>query len=128
MTKFVVDAYAWIEYLEGSEKGEKVSDIINNDTNEIFTSAVTVAEVVSKFLRSKKDIEIALNGINTLSSVLDTTQDISISAGKIHFDAKKKNKDFGMLDAFVASTAKMINAKILTGDEDFRHFKEAVFI
>ena len=128
MTKYVIDAYAWIGYLNGSEKGKRVIEIIENNSNEIFTSSVTLAEIISKFLRTNRDIKIALTAINTLSALIVINQEISVLAGQIHFEAKKQNKEFGMLDAFVAATAKRINAKILTGDEDFKHFKEAVFI
>lgn len=128
MTKFVLDAYAWIEYLEGSDKGKKVAKIIEDDSNNIFTSSATVAEVVSKVLRSGKDVNTALAHINGFSKVLDVIQEISVSAGQTHFEAKKKNQNFGMLDAFVAATANHLNAKILTGDDDFKHFKTAVFI
>lgn len=128
MNKFVVDAYAWIEYLDGSEKGKRFAETIENTLNELFTSSATVAEVVSKFLRTNKDVKIALTAINSMSNVLSVTNEIGTEAGQIHFEAKKKNKEFGMLDAFVAATAKKINAKILTGDEHFKNFKEAVFI
>ena len=128
MTKFVVDAYAWIEYLNGSNRGKKVSDILENNSNEILTSSATVAEVVSKFLRSNKDHNIAVNAINSLSKTVDVSQDVSLIAGKIHFEAKKRNKEFGMLDAFVAATARKAKARILTGDDDFKNFKESVFI
>ena len=69
MDKFVIDAYAWIEYLDGSEKGEMVAEIIENDENEIFTSSATVAEVVGKVLRRNDDTKIALNHINNFSSI-----------------------------------------------------------
>ena len=128
MTKIVIDAYAWIEYLEGSEKGVKVTEMLEDTSNELFTSSTTVAEVVSKFLKKDKDIKIASTAMSTLSSIIVINKEISILAGHIHFEAKKKNKDFGMLDAFVAATARKIGAKILTGDTDFRGFKEAVFI
>jgi len=32
------------------------------------------------------------------------------------------------LDSFVVATAKKLNAKILTGDNDFKNFKEVIFI
>ena len=57
---------------------------------------------------------------------MNLNSETSILAGQIHFEEKKKNKDFGMLDAFVVAAAKKLNAKILTGDNDFKHFKEAV--
>lgn len=128
MTKFVVDAYAWIEYLEGSEKGKAVTEIVEDGSNELFTPSTTIAEVVSKFLKIDKDVKIAVTAMDTLSSIIIVNQDISILASHIHFETKKKNKNFGMLDAFVAAAAKSINAKILTGDNDFKNFKEAVII
>ena len=114
MTKFVADAYIWIEYLEGSEKGRKAAEAIEDGSNEIFTSSATVAEVISKFLRSNKDMWIAIKCINSMSNVVNVTQEIANLAGQIHFEAKKRSKNFGMLDAFVAATAKKMNAKILT--------------
>ncbi len=128
MTKYVIDAYAWIEYLEDSEKGRTAAKIIEDSSNEIFTSSATIAEVISKFLRANKDFRIALTAINSLSMTIIVTQELSCLAGKIHFETKRKNKNFGMLDAFVAASAKKISAKILTGDDDFESFKEAVFI
>lgn len=128
MTKVVVDAYAWIEYFNASEKGLKVKQIIENESNEVFISSATFAEVISKFLRTNKDINIAIQGINTLAALIEVSQEISILAGEIHFTEKKKNEDFGMLDSFVVATAKKLNAKILTGDNDFKNFKETIFI
>ena len=128
MTKFVVDAFAWIEYLEGTKKGKSVTEIVEEHSNELFTPSTTVAEVVSKFLKADKNVEIALTAIYSLSLVININKEISTLAGHIHFETKKKNKNFGMLDAFVAATAKKIGAKILTGDDDFRNFKESVMI
>ncbi|PIN81535.1 hypothetical protein COV11_01885 [Candidatus Woesearchaeota archaeon CG10_big_fil_rev_8_21_14_0_10_30_7] len=128
MTDYVIDAWAWIEYLEGSDKGKKVANIIEQDSNSLLTSSATVAEVISKFLRVGKNIKIVLSAINNLSFVVNVDNELGISAGKIHFEAKKKNKDFGMLDSFVVATAKKRKARILTGDNDFKQFKEAVFV
>lgn len=128
MTKFVIDAYAWIEYLEGSAKGKLISEIVEDKSNELFTASTTFAEVISKFLRTNKDVKIALTALDTLSAIMLINKEISILAGNIHFEAKKKNKNFGMLDAFVAAAAKNLNAKILTGDNDFKGFKDAVII
>ena len=128
MTKFVIDAFAWIEYLEGSEKGKTVTEIVEDRANELFTASTTFAEVISKFLKENKDTSIALTALDTLSSIIIINKELSVLAGHIHFEAKKRNKNFGMLDAFVAATAKNLNAKILTGDNDFRGFKEAVIV
>jgi predicted nucleic acid-binding protein len=49
--KYVIDAYAWIEYLIGSRADEKVKSVLEEEGNEIFTCAVTIAGVVSKTAR-----------------------------------------------------------------------------
>lgn len=128
ISKFVLDASVWIEYLEGTIKGLEIKNIIENDSSSNITSAVTVAEVISKVLRLNQDAELALTHINNFSIVIELTQELGIAAGKIHVEAKKKNKEFGMLDAFVVATARKLNAKILTIDSDFKPFKETVFV
>jgi len=43
--EYVVDAYAWIEYLIGSEIGARVKVILEDENNGIYPSAVTLGEV-----------------------------------------------------------------------------------
>ena len=51
--KYIIDSYAWVEYLEGSKLGEKVREIINDKDKEIFSLNLTIAEIVSKVKRKK---------------------------------------------------------------------------
>ena len=128
MPNFVIDTSAWIEYFKDSEKGRKAAAILEDQTNQIFTSAASVAEIISKTLKEGKETDAALNHLNNSSVIVGITKDISILSGNIHFESKKKNKDFGMIDAFVVATARKLNAKILTTDYDFKSFKEAVIV
>lgn len=128
MVKLIIDTFAWIEYLNGSSRGKNVATILEDGDAEVFTPSTVVSEIISKFLRTNKEPKIAINAINILSKVVSIDQELGILAGKIHYDTKKKNKDFGMLDAFVVASARKIDAKILTGDKDFKPFKEAIFI
>ena len=128
MTKFVIDASAWIEYLGGSESGKKAASILESTAHESYTSSATTSEVISKFLREKQDAAIALTAMNNLSTVIPLSPEMGSIAGTIHYKAKKKNRHFGMLDAFVVATARTLKAKILTKDKDFNQFKEAVFL
>ncbi len=124
--KLVMDASAWIEYLEGTEKAKPIIKILESDTNEIFTPTTAIAEVISKFLRKSIDVKIAVASISNLSATIDIDQEISLLAGQIHAAAKQNNRDFGMLDAFVVASAKKLKAKIITADYDFKQFKEAM--
>src|SRR3989338_2113762 len=106
MSSFVLDAYAWIEYLDGTVKGENVKKIIENQENKNYTCAVTVAEIVSKFIRRGKDVNVALNAIRMLSKTINIDIDLSESAGRAYAEIRKKIKDFGLSDAYVLAVAR----------------------
>ena len=47
----LVDSFAWIEYFMGTEKGEKVKDIVESNVR-LYTSPIVIAEIYSKSLRT----------------------------------------------------------------------------
>ena len=122
----MIDAFAWLEYFKGSDKGKKVAEIIQN--NESFTATTTIAEVASRMLRTHEDAKAARQLIEGNSIIVEITSEIAAQAGEIHCAAKKQNKEFGMLDAFVVASAQAKNAVVLTGDEDFKPFRNVIFI
>jgi predicted nucleic acid-binding protein len=126
--KYVIDAYAWIEYLIGSKAGEKVKAILEEETNDIYTCAVTVAEVVSKTAREGREFEIVYDILLSNSQIVNVDEEISKEAGVLHCEMRKTKRDFGFADAYVLAIARTANAKILTGDPHFRGVKEAVLI
>ncbi len=126
--RYVIDTWAWIEYLDGTEKGEKAKEIIENSENQIFTNSMVLIEVVSVAKRKNKDYKIISDTILTLSKIFHDDIEFFIDAGLLHAEIKQKIKDFGLVDALVLATARKLDAKILTGDPHFRSFKEAVMI
>ena len=126
--KCVIDAHAWIEYFLGSERGKKVKEILESNENEIFSSIITLAEVVSVTKRENRDAEEKYRDILNLSKVYFISTELAKEAGIFHAEIKKKIKDFGLADTFVLLTARKLNAKIVTGDPHFKGFKEAILI
>ena len=126
-SRYVVDSYAWIEYLDGTEIGRKVSDLIK-ENNEIFTCVLTIAEVVSKAARKGKDVKIAYDVLTSNSKIIDADEELSLRVGLLHFEMRKTVKDFGLADAYILATAGKLKAKILTGDIHFKNMKDAVLI
>jgi predicted nucleic acid-binding protein len=126
--RYVVDAYAWIEYLIGSEPGAKVKNILEDEGNEVFTCAVTVAEVVSKTIREGRNAEAAYDVLSGNSVIVDADSEISRDAGTLHADARKTKKDFGLSDAYVLAVSKITESKILTGDPHFEGIRNVVQI
>ncbi len=126
--KFVFDTFAWIEYFNGSESGKKVSEIIESEENDIFSSIITIAEVSSILKRNEKDVELGYKTIIDLSKIYFINSELAKEAGILHAETKKKIKDFGLADTFVLLTARKLGAKIVTGDPHFKGIKEAILI
>lgn len=126
--KCVIDAHAWIEYFIGSDRGNKVKKIVESKENEVFSSIITIAEVVSATKRENRDAEERYNDMINLSKIYFISLEFAKEAGILHAETRKKIKDFGLADAFVLLTARKLNAKILTGDPHFKGFKEAILI
>lgn len=127
--KYIVDTWAWIEYLISSPHGEKVKEIVENDRNEIYINSIILAEVVSKTIREEKNPDIAFNALTALSKIVDINDpEFSKGVGVLHAQMRKGIRDFGLSDAFVLASARKIGAKVLTGDPHFKNIKEAVMI
>ena len=128
MTRYVIDAYAWIEYLDGSSRGAKVRDLLENPANTILTSAITLAELVSKSLRAKRDPKTAIKAVESNSTLNPISFALASLAGEVHAEEKKRKKDFGLADALVLATARNRSCKVLTGDPHFKDVPEAIMI
>jgi len=125
--RFIVDSSAWIEYLEGSKKGEKVDKILTGD-NEILILNLNISEVVSKVKRKGGNAELAYEAMISKAKIFEITPKISKEAGLLHAEIKPNNKNFSLADAIIIKTAESASAKILTGDSHFNKFKGAVIL
>lgn len=128
MTRYVVDTWAWIEYLDGSSRGQAVREIVENKKNEIITHWNCLAEIVSVASRKNKDYKAILDRLFSLSVIFSGDSEFGVTVGKRHAEIKSKIKDFGLVDACILATAEKMNAKILTGDPHFKGLKESVMI
>ncbi len=132
-SKYVIDAYAWIEYFRASEYGEVAKEYI--ESADSVTPSIVVAEISRKL---QKEIELGnetpegrlkrLEFINATSQVVELDFDLAVTAGKTDCDMKKKEKGWGLADSIVLCTARSIKGKVVTGDEHFRGLKEVIFI
>ena len=94
----------------------------------ILTSPISLAEIISKFIRNKRNPEEPEKAVSTLSVLANVGPEEAMEAGKIHAEIKQKIKDFGLADAFVLSLARKKGARVVTGDPHFKNFRECIFI
>ena len=115
---YVIDSYAWVEYFRGSEQGTIAKEYIENKN--CATSSITIAELSEKYKRENKDFERDFHFIIARTKIIELDAEIALNAGEINFINKKNMKNWGMSDSIILATAKLFNAKVLTGDEHFR--------
>lgn len=126
--KYVIDAHAWIEYLRATNTGAKIKNLLEKENAETFTCSVTLAEIISKIAREQLDTEYAYAIVTSNSEIVDADEQLSKQAGILNANIRKTKKDFGLADAYVLATARMLNAKLLTGDPHFKGIKEAILM
>ena len=126
--KYIVDAWTWIEYFRGSEYGARLNDILEDPANDVYTCAITVAEVISKIARDGRDVEAAYDMLLSNAQITKIDDQISKQAGLIHSKMRQTRKDFGISDAYMLATASKLKAKIITGDPHFEGLENAIMI
>jgi predicted nucleic acid-binding protein len=128
LNKYIVDAWAWIEYFRGTEYGAKLNDLLEDPTTDIYTCTITVAEIISKTARENRDVEAAYDMLLSNSQIIKLDEQISKQAGLFHAKMRQTSKDFGIADAFILAAANKFEAKIITGDPHFKGLKNAMML
>ena len=135
MVKIAIDSYAWIEHFSGTEKGEKVKELIDN-SEQVYTPDVVLAEVARKFLRDGQEsmlIAAQLEVITSVSTIIAIDSQLAIEAATVYLELKENAKKYrlntpGLFDAIILATCRLLQAKIVTGDEHFKNLPETIWI
>ena len=125
----VLDAYSLIAYLEGEVGKDRMIDLIRDARDagrDLLLSVVNWGEVYYITLREAglKQAEAVLQVISTLPIQI-IPADLGLTRQAAEFKAKKK---MSYADCFAAALAKLRNAELVTGDEDFRQIEAEVKI
>jgi predicted nucleic acid-binding protein len=123
---FIIDTSAWIEYFEGSSKGEKINQYVENE--ELITPVIVALELSVKAEKEGWNIEKIYNFIKLKSSIVGFPESEITSFGKMHVSARNKMPSFGMADTIIFATSKNLKMKILTTDHHFKRFDNVILI
>ena len=99
-------------------------DFIENKQS--ATSVITIAELSEKYEREQRKFDEDFSFIISQTKIIELNTELSILAGKINNENKKKIKNWGMADSIILATAKIKNAKVVTGDEHFRNLNSVM--
>ncbi|MDA4129730.1 MAG: PIN domain-containing protein [Thaumarchaeota archaeon] len=133
VVKIVVDSYAWIEIFLGSEKGQSAFSAIQ-EAELVLTPEIVLAEIARKYIRegiAEKVIRARLNTVSQSSELTRIDEPIAVESGKTYLELSKKAKESGrrkpsLFDAIILATARVNEAKVLTGDLHFRDLPDTI--
>lgn len=119
----LLDSSAWFEYFFGTEKGEKVREILASN-EEIVVSQINLIEIYSKYLKNAPaEAEEKKNFLLSRSELIDVNKEISLAASKL-----KAEKNLALADAIIAATALKYGARIITTDQGYKNIKNSVIL
>ncbi len=131
--KYIIDAYAWIEYFKATKLGAIAREYIESEYS--ATPTIVVSEISRKLQKEIALVNETENGrkkrlefIKATTRILDLDFDIAAEAGKTNQDLKEKANGWGLADSIILCTARSVKGKVVTGDEHFRDLQEVIFI
>ena len=131
--RYIIDAYAWIEYFRASKAGEVARRYI--ESGEAATPSIVVAEVGRKLLReveagneTPEGRRRRLEFIRASTQIVELDFETAVEAGEIDVEMKRQRRGWGLADSIILSTARRVDGKVVTGDEHFRGLRETIFI
>ncbi len=130
---YVIDTFAWIEYLIGSRHGLAAKKYIEG--GKAATPTIAIAELAKWFLREiesgRRSIE-EMNSVfeyaRTKTLVVDLDEPMARKAGETDFLMKKKVRNWPLADSIVYATAMLAGALVVTGDPHFKSVENAILL
>lgn len=133
MNSYVIDTYAWVEYLVGSRIGRKAKDLIEG--RDSSTPSVVMAELVKWYLseveagrRTQSEMNDHLEFVSASSPIVPLDDVLARESGELDFLMKKRIKGWPLADSIIYATAKARRAKVVSGDPHFKGLADVEFL
>jgi len=133
--KIVVDACAWMEIFIGSERGKRAKETLEQ-ADEVYTPDTVMAEVARKYCREgaeEQTTQARLEIMTKASDIVPIDIKLALEAAKCYTrltrEAKRRKLATpSLFDAIPLAAARLLKAKILTGDEHFKNQPETIWM
>jgi predicted nucleic acid-binding protein len=119
----VLDTWAWWEILRASPVGETLQqNYLDRGGTRVFTSSITLGEISAKMTSEgrKGDVTLVVASIRKESEIVDVSPEIAVSAGILRQDLRKVDSKASLADAIILSTARSLDAVLVSADPAFR--------
>jgi len=130
---FVIDTYAWVEYLIGSKAGKIARDYIDGGNS--LTPSIVIVELRKWYLkeieagrRDEQEMQKHFAFIESASRIVPLDMALSLEAGQTDFMMKKRIKNWPIADSVVYATGRSRGAQVISGDPHFKGLEGVIFI
>lgn len=121
-----LDTWTWAEMFESSRTGLELRSQLSGKS--IYTSSLTLAEIVGWCERNGKNPQVCLQAIKETAIILDATAQHCEAAGMKFGRLRKTAPGMGMIDAIIYTQATANGLELVTGDSHFKSFPGVKFI
>ena len=125
---YIIDTYAWVEYLTGSEKGKRVKELFQDTKNRFITIECCLAELKGWTIKENLHFQEILNIVQTNSKIIPVLMNDWIHAAAIKSEIAKGVRDFGLVDALLIAKQNNLKCRIITADKHFTNLKNIEFL
>jgi len=121
----LIDTWGWLKIREGSSGGDRVKKLIRLNAGSVFTTTANLFEVSYKAEQKagREDAQEFIRTIRQTANILPITEEIALLAA--HY---RLADGLRAIDAFTYAAAILNNAKVVTGDSDFKGKPHVIFI
>jgi predicted nucleic acid-binding protein len=126
---YVLDSFAWVEYVLGSPMGSFVEYLLKIPDVELITPSIVIAELSFKFqLEQNPKWDMLRKFIKIKTKSIDLTYEMAEKSGTQKLQLRKTIKGIGLADAIIYQTSIEMSAKLVTGDPHFEMIKDVVYL
>jgi predicted nucleic acid-binding protein len=125
-----LDTSILIEIFRNDQKTKTFQEIYKHIKDEpLFISVIQIGEISDWCLKNNIDPEKRITKLKQILNVIPLNEKICYEAANIKYTIRKKGiAKFGLIDGIVLASARSINQRLLTTDNDFKTISDAIVI
>ena len=116
----LVDTSVWVEIFKDTKKGQIALEKLKQSET-IYLSNISIAEIVAWSERNSIDSEELLVGISKTANYLELDNQILKEAGLRYNKIRSLNQKIGLIDVIIYTAAQMHGLKLISCDNDFEN-------
>ena len=125
-----LDTSILIEIFRTGKETKKFDEIFSYIKDEpLFISIIQIGEISDWCLKNKIDAADRIVKLKKILNIIPLNENFCLEGSKIKYEMRKaKISDFSLIDGIILASARSINQKLLTIDNDFHLANDAIIL